>query len=381
VILPQMMKGLGLSRVQSGDLAAANMIGYLSLALTSGMLASRYGPRVVVGVSMLVIAAAMVLTGVAGGYSAALAARALAGVGSGGANVPIMALVAAWFVRRRRGLATGLMSGGTSLAIVLTGALGPLMIKRLGDIAWRHYWFVLAGLTSLVAILGVLFLRNRPSELGLSPVGSCPGEASRVAAPVNTESSPRWALVYRRWAVWQLGLVYVAFGFSYIIYATFFASHLTSEVGMSVSEAGALWSGVGVTSIASGFLWGGVSDKIGRKYGLALVFLVQTVSYVLFAIPESRATVYLSALAFALAAWGMPTIVAATAGDIVGARLAPAAFGFVTLFFGVGQAAGPLAGGRIAEAGSSFRPAFLVAGAVALVGALAALTIRTHRSD
>jgi nitrate/nitrite transporter NarK len=373
-----MMEQLGLSRVQSGDLAAANMIGYLSLALASGMLASRYGPRVVVGVSMLVIAFAMLLTGVAGGYPAVLAARALAGIGSGGANVPVMALVAAWFVPRRRGVATGLMSGGTSLAIIVTGALAPILVERTGQAAWRLYWVFLAGMTFVVALLGILFLRNRPGELGLAQVGA-QEPATKAAQPARS-SPPRWALVYRRWPVWQLALIYVAFGFSYIIYATFFATYLTAEAGFSVAQAGALWSGVGAASILSGFLWGGVSDRIGRKYGLALVFLVQSVSYSIFALTASSAALYASALLFALTAWGMPTIVAATAGDIVGVRLAPAAFGFVTLFFGLGQAGGPLAAGRIAEAANSFGPAFLTAGAVALIGSLSSLTIRTRQA-
>ena len=59
------------------------------------MLATRLGPRVVIGVSMLVVSAAMAVPGLAPGYPLALVGRTLTGMGSGGANVPVMALVSA----------------------------------------------------------------------------------------------------------------------------------------------------------------------------------------------------------------------------------------------------------------------------------------------
>ena len=60
---------------------------------------------------------------------------------------------------------------------------------------------------------------------------------------------------------------------------------------------------------------------------------------------------------------------AAACGDVLGARLAPAALGFITLFMGIGQVVGPFAGGMIADAAGSFSPAFLLAAVVALFGA------------
>ena len=56
--------------------------------------------------------------------------------------------------------------------------------------------------------------------------------------------------------------------------------------------------------------------------------------------------------------------------------MAPAALGFVTLFFGVGQAVAPSIAGAIADATGSFTPSFLLAGGVALLGALGALLLR-----
>ena len=39
---------------------------------------------------------------------------------------------------------------------------------------------------------------------------------------------------------------------------------------------------LGTSGLASGFLWGSLSDRLGRRYGLALIFLMQAVSFALF---------------------------------------------------------------------------------------------------
>ena len=82
--------------------------------------------------------------------------------------------------------------------------------------------------------------------------------------------------------IWFLAGIYVLFGFSYIIYSTFFVRYLTAEAGFTTGTAGAMWSVIGLVSIASGFLWGMVSDRLGRKYGLAMVFFLQFASFSLF---------------------------------------------------------------------------------------------------
>jgi MFS family permease len=59
---------------------------------------------------------------------------------------------------------------------------------------------------------------------------------------------------------------------------------------------------------------------------------------------------------------------AAAAGDYVGPRLAPAGLGFITLFFGIGQALGPALGGYLADVSNTFTIPFLVAGGISLIG-------------
>ena len=400
MILPHMKDGLGLTKTQAGNLATGNFVGYLVLAIVGGFLAARYGPRVVISLSMLLIGVAMLLTGLAPNFQMALLWRTLTGVGSGGSNVPVMGLVSAWFGTKRRGLAAGIAAGGSSVGLAITGPLIPRIIDAYGADGWRYSWYYLGAMTVIIAILCFVLLRNRPEEKGLMAIGlegspSPPpqdrpfgkaqdrpfGKAQDrpFGGAQDRASSLQWGLVYKSGAVWHLALIYIMFGFSYIIYATFFADYLTGEAGFTKEAAGRLWMLVGLISFVSGFIWGTVSDVIGRKYGLALVYSLQGFCFLIFGLWKATPGYYLSALLFALTAWSIPAIMAATSGDYLGPRLAPAALGFVTVFFGTGQAIGPTLAGYIGDVTGSYTWAFIIAGLAAFVGAGGALSLRPPR--
>ena len=177
-------------------------------------------------------------------------------------------------------------------------------------------------------------------------------------------------------AVWYLGLVYFFYGLSYIIYMVFFAAYLVKEMGFTQEAAGGLWALVGGLSVFCGVIWGGISDRLGRSKGAALAYLVLGLSYIIYALVKVNFGFYLSAVLFGLTAWSIPTIMAAAAGDFVGPRLAPAGLGFITLFFGIGQALGPALGGYLADVSQSFTIPFLTAGAISLAGTVASLFLK-----
>jgi MFS family permease len=363
-ILPAMQAALQLSNTQTGVLQSWNLIGYLVTVVFSGVLAARFGPRVVIAVGLLVVVLGMGLTGLIPTFGAGCAGRFLAGVGGASSNVPAMALLSAWFGARRRGLAAGAGAAGSSVGLIVTGPLVPAILQRAGADGWRVSWAVLAGLTLLVFTAAALFLRNRPAEKGLRPIGESEAESRPAAAAASVLD---WASVYRSRLLWKLAAIYFGFGFSYIIYSTFFVRYLTGEAGFSRSGAGGLWLQVGVVSIVGGFLWGSVSDRWGRRAALFWVFGLQGTAFLLFGLGREAWSVYSSAALFAATAWSVPALMAALCGDLFGARLAPAALGLITLVFGLGQALGPYLAGAIADATHSFAPAFLLAGAVALL--------------
>jgi len=365
-LLPAMQEQLQLTNVQTGKLQSWNLAGYLSTVVFAGLLATRFGPRVVIGTALGITSLAMLLTGLGSSFEAVCCGRFLAGAGGAGANVPAMALLSAWFGFRRRGLATGAGVAGSSLGLMVTGPLMPLILSRSSVEGWRVGWYTLGALAGMVAILCALFLRNRPVDLGLAPLGTTESERAQQAAEPRA-SALDWRLVYRSQRLWHLAAVYFAFGFSYIVYTTFFIRYLVKEGGYTQSEAGLLWFKIGMVSGISGFIWGGISDRWGRRFALLSVFLIQGTAFLLLGLSVRAPVVYSSAGLFAVTAWSIPALMAALAGDIFGSRLAPAALGLMTVVFGVGQAIGPYFAGRIADSMHSFAPAFIIAGATAII--------------
>jgi predicted MFS family arabinose efflux permease len=224
-----------------------------------------------------------------------------------------------------------------------------------------------------------VFLRNHPAEKGLKPVGENEAECLQRT---NDSSAPslNWKLVCKSRLLWQLAAIYCSFGFSYIIYSTFFVRHLVKDGGFTPGGAGALWMQIGMISMISGFIWGSISDRWGRRMALLCVFTLQGVSFAVFGLSSGRTAVYFSSALFALTAWSIPALMAALAGDVFGARLAPAALGLMTIVFGIGQAIGPYFAGAVADATQSFSTAFVIAGIVALVfGAGSSLFLQTTK--
>jgi len=376
LILPEMRTGLGLTYTQAGLLASGNLIGYLLFAFIGGFLAAKYGSRIVISLSLLLMGISMLLTGMAASFEFAFAMRLLTGIGNGGAYVPAMALGSTWFAMKQRGFATGIVSGGIGVGTCISGIIIPIIFIAYGTQGWTYAWYYLGALVLFISAICFTFLRNRPSDMGLNMVGS---ESENPAPPPakNLKGRPanlQWGLVYRVRAVWFIGIVYFMYGFSYVIYMTWFKTFLL-EAGVADARASAMWAMVGGLSIFCGVIWGGISDKFGRNYGAALAYLTLACSYIIFALFDSLGAFYLSAALFGLSAWSIPTIMAAAAGDYVGPDLAPAGVGFVSLFFGIGQAAGPVLGGFLRDATGTFTLSFTVAAIISLGGLVGALLL------
>ncbi len=382
-VLPSMQESLGFSNVQAGALASWNLVGYVVMAVVAGVLATRFGPRRVIATGLVIAGAAMLATGLAQGVVSASAARALTGIGGGIVNVPAVAMMATWFGSRRRGLASGFVVSGSSLALVVVGPAVPRLIAAAGPEAWREAWFAFGALTLGLAVLAALVLRDRAPEAAGRLL---PAEAAELPHPTGVAVPPRShradaRRVFGSSYFWGLGLVYVAFGFSYVIYMTFFIRRLTGDLGLSPEEAGGLFMTLGWASLVCGVLWGWVSDVIGRKYALAIVCAVHAASFALFAVSTGTGGLTASALLFGVTAWSVPGIMGAACGDGFGPALASSALGFLTLFLGVGQVAGPLVAGALADASASFMSAYLVAAGVAALGSVAALFIPRANGD
>lgn len=363
-ILEPMREGLGLSYTHMGLIASANFLGYVSFSMLGGYLASKYGGRRVAIYSLLLIGATMILTGLVRSFADAVVARFLTGVGSAGVNVSFLGLVSSWFGKTRRGLATGIMNAGSSMGIIIVGIIIPLIILNFQD-GWRVGWFFLGAAGIVIATVSYTLVRDKPEELGLKPVGAEKEERRELSL----------GMVYRSKTLLRLGLVYILFGFSYIIFATFYSAHIIL-LGYSIELAGGFWALVGVLSIFSGPFWGTVSDRIGRNYGLATVYTLLGISFIIFGFSKGVMGLTVASLIAGITIFSIPTIVQAFCGDLVGTRAASAAIGFVTVFFGIGQMVGPGVGGYLADLTGSFMAPLTLAGIAAIMGGLFSLFLK-----
>ncbi len=381
IILPAMKDGLSFNYTQLGLLGTGNFIGYLTMAIVGGFLAARFGTRIVIAAGLVLMGITMILTGLAKSFEFAFVMRLLTGLGNGAAFVPAMALGSAWFTMKKRGFATGIVSAGIGAGTFISGLTVPPILSAFGANGWRFSWYILGGAVIVISGIVFQFVRSNPNEKGLQQVGSENSEAAQSGSPATENiSAPKWTVtiksIIKMGSVWYLGVVYFFFGLSYIIYMVFFAAYLVKEMGLSQEWAGGLWALVGGLSIFCGVIWGKISDLLGRSRGAALAYLVLGLSYILYALIKVPFGFYLSAILFGLTAWSIPTIMAAASGDFVGPRLAPAGLGFITLFFGIGQALGPALGGYLADVSGSFTLPFLIAGVISLVGMVSSFYLK-----
>ncbi|MFH0919834.1 MAG: MFS transporter [Fibrobacterota bacterium] len=361
--LPFIQKSFGLDNFQAGAFATANLVGYLLMAVCGGALASHAGPRRVVALGTLLGGLGLLYTGLSRDLTDLALSRFLTGLGGGATNMGAMGLLAAWFPPRERGFATGVGIIGSSLGLIVAGPLAPRISLHFGPEGWRLCWYGYAGLTLLFALVAALYIRNRP------PVNLADNGTPEATAPVKLKK------IYLSARVWHIGLVYIAFGFSYMIYLTFYTKHLITGLGFSPIRAGNYFMFTGCCSVFCGVIWGTVSDRIGRKRALIIVYLLQAAAYLLMALAQGPVLALLSSLLFGLTAFSIAAIMAALCGDLFGHRSAAATLGFITLFFGLGQATSPSIAGYLANTTGSFVFSYLLAAGASMAGALGALTL------
>ena len=368
--IPPMRDDLGISYTQVGLLITVAGAVRLAPSLIAGALAPRYGSRNLIGVGTILCGASMLLLGAAPNYFVALAATALMGLGSEIGLIPMMGLVAPWFSIRTRGLVSGVLSSGGSVAIITTGLVVPLLIGQSPVEGWRNTWFIFGGLVVICGITAQGFLRDRPEEASGIPLQSAPLDGPRPTWPLAVFKNP-WVWLMSYLALWA--------GFVSGIFGTFFGAYLTNENGVSFSVAGQLFLLVGVLSVLSGILWGRVSDRLGRGPAFALAYLVQGIGYASFWLVPITTVFILGSILIGLTIRAGYTLCAAGSGDHVPVNLAATAFGMMAFGAGLGSTLSPIIAGTLAD-NIGIRWVFALGTGASLMGAVGALVLSTSRS-
>ena len=357
-ILPFMRTALGLSYQQAGTLGTASALGYLLLIMVAGMAASRWGGRMAVlsGVAMTLVGFSGLA--LASDYRVLVALMTLLGFGTAFAYTPVISLLAAWFPKRR-GAVIGIANSSVGLGLLLSGALVPALTASYADRGWRIAWalFALAALAALVA--GFFLLRN-PAAAG--PAGRYKVDRARV---------------FRNPHVITVGMLYGIVGITYIVQAIFLYS-FALESGVPALTAGRLAAMTGILSIFSSPCWGWLSDRYGRALVLRICVSMTMVGMLIPVVSPTLAGFATHYLIMGITLSGMFGAILAASTETVGPHEAPLAVSFVTLFYAIGQFAGPAAAGLLIEHAGGFRTAFAACSAVLAAGVV--LTMRLGRA-
>ena len=348
LVLPAVQADLLGSYALAGLLGTLNVVGYLAGTALVSVASTRLAPAALIRTGL--VASTVGLATSAAAPSAVVLAVGMVVAGLGGAFiwVPAPGLAGSVVPVARRGFAVGVVGSGIGISVVLASQLAGLVRRVAGEGAWRQVWAVEAGLAAVVLVVALVWLRP--------PAADSAAVRVRLSA---LQAVPGW-----------VGLAggYAAYGFGYAIYVNYLVAALEEDAGFSPAHASSVFAALGVAMACGGVLLGRLSDRLGRRPVLIGGYVAMATCPLL-ALTGREPWALVSAVVFGLAMSGIPTVIAAHLGDALHPRSFPAAFGAVTLAFGVAQVAGPQLGGWLTGRTGSFTVAFCVSAVVALVGA------------
>lgn len=330
-ILP-MMQAEGLSLAAGGWLASANYAGYLAGALSARWLRGEHAIRA----GLLVIALTTLGMAWEAPVAAWLALRAAAGI----ASAWLLVNVSAWCLQRRAlgGVVYAGVGAGSALAGLVCLALMQLHMEA------ADAWMALGAVAAIAAAL-------------LWP-------AFRLDTAKGASPSHRWNS-----QSWRLVLCYGAYGFGYIIPATFLPAMARELLG-EPALFGWAWPVFGAAAAASTL----AAAPLARRFGTRRVWigshLVMAAGVLAPLVLPGISGIALAAICVG-ATFVVITMVALQEAGLVGGGSLMAA---MTAAFAAGQIAGPALVSLLAHAGGGLAAAsyaacfLLVASAAALAG-------------
>ena len=345
-ILPMMQEDAGVSIAEGGWLASANYLGYLLGALS--VVAVRIRAARAIRGGLVTIGLATLGMGLQDSFAIWIALRALAGI----ASAWVLICVSAWCLARlepvRRPLLDSTVFAGVGAGIALAGATCLAFMRVHASSA--RVWVVF-GVVSLV--LSVV----------IWPVF---GAADRVPA----RRAPRRAFAWDREAI-RLTVCYGAFGFGYIIPATFLPV-MARQAIKDPAVFGLSWPMFGAAAVASTLLTTVVRRLVTNRRLWIASHLVMALGVALPVIWPGIVATMLAALCVGGTFMVITMVGMQEAREVAGER-ATGLMAAMTSAFALGQIAGPISVSYIHGAGGTFSAALLVA-CVALVMSAYALS-------
>src|SRR5579863_847052 len=339
-------------------------------AFAGGLWMRRSGPRPVALAAAVLYGLGTMLTGTAHSLSALyLAYGVIGGAGLGlGYIVPIATLVK-WFPDRR-GMITGLAVAGFGAGALVTAPVANSLIASVGV----DRTFEILGLAYLAVVFAcALVMRNPPEDYAPAGFNAALPHSGRSARDFTL----RQALGTWQWyALWLTLFLNTTAGIAIISQASPMAQEIS---GVSAATAAGM---VGLISIANGsgrFLWAWFSDAVGRRTVFLMMFLLQSVAFLLLSQVHRFGVLSLLAFVILLCYGGGFGTMPAFATDYFGAAQIGSIYGLMLTAWGCAAVFGPSLVAGIRQATGHYQGAMRWLALATLVSTVVPLLLRPPR--
>ena len=301
----------------------------------------------------------------------------LAGAGLGMLAMVLAATVAnRWFVAQR-GLVTGALTAATA-----TGQLVflPLLATIAQDVGWRNATWTVAGAAALVIIPVLLFVRDRPEQIGVLPYGATAETALAASATGNPLGVAFGALhrASKSFSFWLLAATFFICGASTngLIGTHFIPA--CGDHGIPEVRAAMLLAAMGIFDLVGTTASGWLSDRIDSRILLFTYYGLRGISllFLPMALDASFAGLSFFAVFYGLdwIATVPPTVRLAT--QAFGLDEGPVVYGWIGAAHQLGAGAIAFLAGTIRTQAGSYAPAFEISGLLCIAAAFAILGFR-----
>ncbi len=254
----------GINATAIGALGSTWALTYGIAQLPSGYLLDRVGPKVLVGITMIVWSLFQAAGGIAGNYFQLMLSR----IGLGATEAPCFPSatrsVSDWFHVKDRGTPSGVYTSGAYIGPTIAP---PILTVIMLSFNWR-VMFIVMGLAGIVAA-GFWFLIYRdPRKQALQPQDEEYLRENRQAK--SSVTLREWTSLFRFRAMWALMLGAFCTGYITWMYQIWLPGYLEMQQHISIAKAGFL-SSVPLICAFFGALCGGyISDKLVAR-GMDLI--------------------------------------------------------------------------------------------------------------
>jgi MFS family permease len=349
--------------------SSAMTIGFVALALASmvwGPLSDRLGPRLVVLIGSVVLAAALALASRA---TSLLEFQLVFVLAVGGATAaifaPMMACVTGWF-DTNRSLAVSLVSAGMGMAPM---TMSPLAAWLVSIYDWRTSLLLIAALAAAVMIPVGLLVR-RPPALE-NAVASPGGDEQHDMSVAQAMKSPQFILLL------LTNFFCCATHSGPIFHTVSYA--ITCGIPMIVAVS--IYSVEGLAGMGGRVAFGLLGDRFGAKHVLVTGLLLQAFAVLAYVFVSQLGAFYAVAALVGFIYAGVMPLYAVLARENFPLRMMGTVIGGTAMAGSLGMATGPLAGGMIYDAFGGYAWLYIGAWGIGIGAFLIALTFKPFPKD